>query len=309
MPKHPTPAQREASRRNGGKSHGPHDTSQTRFNALKHGLLSRKICFQSQEDRQVYQELHAGLVDDLRPVGMLEAMLVERLASAHCRQMRAIELRAWWELPRAAREAAYASGELVAGPWVFTSGTDNYARGGELLLRYEHELQRQFDQALRQLSVVRRQASGTAGTVGRARESAVGGRQSAVALGIVQRSEPAVGANGRTPSPQPSAPRANEGPAGARLTAPAAPAGAMNGAPTADGGVKPEAERPVGVAPRGKLQRIREARKQGKRGKRPFVVQDDPGGPAGVEGRPTQPLSIEEAEAFLDTLEKLRQTA
>ena len=83
----------------------------------------------------------------------------------------------------------------------------------------------------------------------------------------------------------------------------------MNGAPTADGGVKPEAERPVGVAPRGKLQRIREARKQGKRGKRPFVVQDDPGGPVVVEGRPTQPLSIEEAEAFLDTLEKLRQTA
>ncbi len=42
MPKHPTPAQREASRRNGGKSHGPHDTSQTRFNALKHGAMLKR---------------------------------------------------------------------------------------------------------------------------------------------------------------------------------------------------------------------------------------------------------------------------
>ena len=179
MPKHPTPAQREASRRNGGKSHGPHDTSQTRFNALKHGLLSRKACFRSEEDRLAYQELHEALVEDLRPVGTLQAMLVERLASAHWRHIRAVELRAWWEMPRAEREAAYASGELVAGPWVFTSGTDNYARGGELLLRYEHELQRQFDTALRELSVVRRQASGTAGK----RESVDGSRRSAGTAG------------------------------------------------------------------------------------------------------------------------------
>jgi len=304
MPKHPTPAQREASRRNGGRSHGPHDTSQTRFNALKHGLLSRQIHFLTQEDRDVYQELHDGLVEDLRPVGMLEAMLVERLASAHCRQMRAIELRAWWELPRAAREAAYASGELVAGPWVFTGGGDNYARGGELLLRYEHELQRQFSTALRELSVVRRQASGTAGK-----------RQSAVALGIVQRTDAAVGPTGPTPSPQPSPSGRERGTAGAMNGAPTTETlrcaqgdtrtrpGAINGAPTT------EAERPVEVGPRGKLRRIREARKRGKRGKRPLVVQHEPGGPVGVEGRPTQPLSIEEAETFLDVLEKLRQTA
>jgi len=284
MPRHPSPAQREASRRNGRQSRGPHDTSQTRFNAVKHGLLSKKACFLSEEDRRTYRELHQGLVDDLRPKGMLEAMLVERLASAHCRQMRAIELRAWWERPRAQREAAMDSGELVADPRVFTGGGDNYARGGELLLRYERELQRQFDTALRELSVISCQLSATAGK----RQSLVGSRQSvvtageaegtrrpsAVELGIVRREGGAGRAADRTPSPQPS------------------PSGR---------GTEPQ---PTQAAPRSKLQRIREARQQRKRRQKHFVVHDEPGGPVVVEEYRRKPQTDEEVEAFFDGLEE-----
>ena len=187
MPKHPTPAQREASRRNGQKSQGPHNTSTTRFNATKHGLLSRKIHFETPEEREAYEELHAALVEDIQPQGALQQVIVERLASAHVRQIRAVELRAWWERPRAQREAAYASGELVAGPWVFTSGTDAYWRGGELILRYERELQRQFDQALRQLSAT-------------AKQSVVGSRQSAA---TTRRERREARRDGRRPHPQP----------------------------------------------------------------------------------------------------------
>ena len=81
MPRNPSPAQQEASRRNGAQSQGPKDTSRTRFNALRHGLLAEGLVFTSEAQQQRFIILHADLVADLKPEGPLEHLLVERVAT------------------------------------------------------------------------------------------------------------------------------------------------------------------------------------------------------------------------------------
>ncbi len=58
-------------------------------NALKHGLLSERL-ITSTENAQDYFALLAGLVDSLNPIGMLETVLVERIAVALWRQKRLV---------------------------------------------------------------------------------------------------------------------------------------------------------------------------------------------------------------------------
>jgi len=99
MPRHPSPAQQEASRRNGAQSQGPKDTSHTRFNALRHGLLGEGLVFTSEEQQQRFILFHDGLVADLKPEGPLEQALVERVATCYQRLGRAGQLIAFWSLP------------------------------------------------------------------------------------------------------------------------------------------------------------------------------------------------------------------
>jgi len=88
--------QREANRHNAQRSTGPKTVegkNAIRWNALKHGLLANAVVL-PQEDRAEYERLWAGLAESLQPVGMLEALLVEEIASIYWRRRRAVRAEA-----------------------------------------------------------------------------------------------------------------------------------------------------------------------------------------------------------------------
>lgn len=84
----------------------------SRFNALKHGILS-KVKVLPWENQQEYDALHAAYLEEHRPVGPTQAHLVEELAGIEWRQRRL----------RLAEAAAYRSGlkraleHMTVFPW------------------------------------------------------------------------------------------------------------------------------------------------------------------------------------------------
>lgn len=81
-----------SSRINGQKSHGPIDTSSTRFNAMKHGLLAVGIT--ELDDAEGYRTILRDLIREKNPVGILESQLVEAAALDIVRWTRARRLEA-----------------------------------------------------------------------------------------------------------------------------------------------------------------------------------------------------------------------
>lgn len=78
---------RKANQVNSQKSKGPKNTTSTRYNAVKHGLLAKGVT--SLDDVRVYKRLLSGLRDQLRPVGLVEEFLVEAAAIEMTRVRRA----------------------------------------------------------------------------------------------------------------------------------------------------------------------------------------------------------------------------
>jgi hypothetical protein len=56
-----------------------------RFNALKHGIWGTLI---SEYESDIYQDLLTDLMDELRPQGIIQNMMVERIAVAYLRMYR-----------------------------------------------------------------------------------------------------------------------------------------------------------------------------------------------------------------------------
>jgi hypothetical protein len=86
--------QMEANQQNAQRSTGPKTVegkSTVRWNALKHGLLARAAVIpRGGENEEDFERLLAGLVESLQPVGVLEGLLVEDIASIYWRRRRAI---------------------------------------------------------------------------------------------------------------------------------------------------------------------------------------------------------------------------
>lgn len=84
----------EASRKNALKSTGPKTPAgkkAVKWNALKHGLLSKEVIIQAgdgKESETDYRNMHAQLRQDLQPIGALEEMLVEKIAVCYWRLRR-----------------------------------------------------------------------------------------------------------------------------------------------------------------------------------------------------------------------------
>jgi len=81
----------QANRENAQKSTGPKDTSLTRLNALKHGLLSKETLIEG-EDKRALEELGGRLRLELAPQGELENIFVDRIVSSTWRLKRAIRV-------------------------------------------------------------------------------------------------------------------------------------------------------------------------------------------------------------------------
>lgn len=96
MKKTTSPAKIHANRKNALKSTGPKTPKgkQTvKWNALKHGLLSKELVIRSgdgKENAADFQAVASALHDDLQPVGILEEMLVEKIAVCYWRLRRVI---------------------------------------------------------------------------------------------------------------------------------------------------------------------------------------------------------------------------
>jgi len=89
-------AKTESNRKNALKSTGPKTRTGkeiVKWNALKHGLLAREVAVNSEHGNECLCEFDAlldALHADLQPVGMIEEMLVEKMAVCYWRQRRAI---------------------------------------------------------------------------------------------------------------------------------------------------------------------------------------------------------------------------
>jgi hypothetical protein len=82
----------DSNRKNAERSTGPHDTTSTRLNAVKHGLLARGIT--ELDDPDAYESLTRRLTEANRPVGDLEKFFVQRIAFHMIRLQRAERLEA-----------------------------------------------------------------------------------------------------------------------------------------------------------------------------------------------------------------------
>ena len=88
-----SPRRLEANRTNAQLSNGPSDTSRTRLNALRHGVLSKEtliVVGDGQEDADAFEELGLTLPEDMAPVGALEELLVDELIMLTWRRRRVL---------------------------------------------------------------------------------------------------------------------------------------------------------------------------------------------------------------------------
>jgi hypothetical protein len=139
-----SPKQLEANRRNAQRSTGPRTPAgkaRVKFNALKHGLLAKSVILpirSRSEKRSRFDALLAQLIEELKPVGILEDMLVEKIAVSY------------WRLRRALRAEA---GEICdnirdARRYRFTDHPATLAlpspRDTLKIVRYQNAIERQF---------------------------------------------------------------------------------------------------------------------------------------------------------------------
>jgi hypothetical protein len=149
----------EASRRNGAKSRGPRTAqgkARSSRNALKHGLRAETFVAFGDEDQEAFEALEAALEDELAPQGVLQRLLVGRIA------------RAAWRLERAERM----EGELLGchcgvdgnlGLALIRDGRG--ARAFETLLRYRGAATAELSRALRCLKALQAEARSEAAEV------------------------------------------------------------------------------------------------------------------------------------------------
>ena len=86
-----SPAKIAANRKNAQKSTGPKNTTRSRLNDLKHGLLTKELLLDG-EDSQTLKQFGKRLRTELAPQSELELLLVERIISSTWRLRRAIQV-------------------------------------------------------------------------------------------------------------------------------------------------------------------------------------------------------------------------
>ena len=144
----------EANRQNAKKSTGPSETTLTRYNALKHGLLSKEVLIVGESKRSL-EELGKRLRYELAPATEMENILVDRIVSSIWRLKRALGIESQYI------EAEFDSCKVDS--WNGTERSDAQAWhrvvGGEFrgggpwlnLMRYETAIEKQIYKALHEL--------------------------------------------------------------------------------------------------------------------------------------------------------------
>lgn len=140
LPRTPSSAKVAANRRNAQKSSGPKTPGgkdRSRWNAVKHGLLNKRLAVIDSEGNRVFVHLLASLSEDLRPQGALEELLVEKIAMGYWR----LQVAVGYEV------------DVARFHEVFLDSIDR-------LSRYSTSIQRQLTQDMNQLERLQRQRQG-----------------------------------------------------------------------------------------------------------------------------------------------------
>jgi hypothetical protein len=141
-------ARAAANRKNGAKSRGPKSEegkARSARNALRHGLRSQKYVVLPHEDGAEFAALEAALIEELAPVGALQAVLARRVAVAT------------WRLARADRlevEVLEVRGYADASPGLALIRDGNGTRSIETLLRYRGAAMAELTRSLRTLKAL-----------------------------------------------------------------------------------------------------------------------------------------------------------
>jgi hypothetical protein len=169
MPGEISQKQLDANRRNAQLSTGPKTPEgkrRVRWNALKHGLLARSVVVTSSdcfEYRSQFRTLLARLHRELRPVGILEEMLVEKIAVAYWRLRRAIRAEAGEIIER--RNNVKHTNRFLARLRSYSPDDDLDENTAALpsknvtgnIVRYETAIERRLQKAVEQLQQLQRQ--------------------------------------------------------------------------------------------------------------------------------------------------------
>jgi hypothetical protein len=141
-------ARAEASRRNGAKSRGPKSAegkARSAQNAIKHGMRALKYVVLPDESAADFHAFEEAIVDELAPVGALQAVLARRVAVAA------------WRLARADRMEVELFEERRwedAGVGMALIRDGNGTRSFETLMRYRSAAMAEFMRALRTLKAL-----------------------------------------------------------------------------------------------------------------------------------------------------------
>jgi hypothetical protein len=76
-----------ANRANGRKSTGPHDSSASKMNALKHGLLSKRLLLNEEEEKE-FKQLLKDLELEFEPKTASQEMVLQEVATCWCKLQR-----------------------------------------------------------------------------------------------------------------------------------------------------------------------------------------------------------------------------
>jgi hypothetical protein len=135
------PAESKAIVRSAGGPRTSNGKKRSRLNALKHGFFSKALLLEG-ESRKEFNYLLNKLFNDLQPVGMLEGVLVDKLAAVLWRHRRLLI-------------AEGQQFEKTKGS-IFLSGIEPEGMRMELLLRHGPSLDRELDRILKQLERLQR---------------------------------------------------------------------------------------------------------------------------------------------------------
>jgi hypothetical protein len=151
----------QANRSNAKLSTGPKNTRSTRYNALKHELLSQAAVIHSgdaKEDPRELESLLEKLREDLEPEGAMEEILVDRIAACYWRLRRAQraeagEISEWADSPIASALISTGPIDSEAEPRLSLNLPQESVLAK--ILRYETAIERQMYRALKELRDLR----------------------------------------------------------------------------------------------------------------------------------------------------------
>ncbi len=140
----------------------PEGKAVSKLNALKHGILSQEVLVEG-EDESTLKSLTEALIDELKPVGPIEEMLVDRIISSLWRLRRSVSAE------RNTMEYIKNEGFILAGiDGVFDPKQDARIKaknmltnqGIETIQRYETTIERSLLKALHELERIQAKRNG-----------------------------------------------------------------------------------------------------------------------------------------------------